>query len=1542
MANIVIKEILAADTISNLVDKINFNFDQLLLNGGGPLGMTGSSGPLGPIGPRGSLWFTLRDIYNTSLTTTSAPPKLFPMWNGTAQQVNITTNAGYPQFKGDPNKYKPVATAISPNTYPEYSFTIGNTGKLPRSGDYYLQEGDDSFNGQSSFDGDVWEFNSISSTWTFTGVNIKGNAGATGASGATDWLRTFDSSLTVRDILRPKSTTGNNQVVRMLFGKNNTNVATEPAGNIYTNNLLTLYQDTVNANGYQIALTDVTSVTSDVDSVPTSDYAKIGTRNNILYIQGFGDTTQTGANWGRSVEVVARQGYASMLSTYQYGGNTSVNNYAVIDAKYRYFQVTNADLHVVVDPTQPKNGTTPARVEHLFTTQGLENVGLSIIHNQSSSIGGWAEKSMILNAYGDRTNSYTPTRVDIILQGKDSSGSITADDIANVGIGAWTTGRPTGKLSITRGQYRNTTTPFGFAALAIGDTWSRSNATYTPAIQTINTGFNFSKFPNSAFIEGAVVVGGGTNATNSDLGSPKVYGVSSMSVNGDITMTNSTMIGFNAYTDIGDNNVWYLKAAYGASTGTTSRVPYFVGQLDASLYNANGAVSIQPDLFGKFGIGGSSSYPASRGANTTGNLHGAVPFNINLSIDSPANKVGIHTVFLQNDFNVAGGAIIGKIKSFTAGTLFGHVDAQANKNVIIGYPQGAVSESPRIDVSNSASSPAQTTYITTPVWSGSMNFIATTGGAGSQSVATTRPFSSVYDDNTGTIIINRWALSAHYLPSANSQNKIVHGHVVTNTVSGGTRLLAASNPYDTGVGLEIESRLWAYLPAGTRLINRSPILLQNGSTALKGNRPMLITRAYETNNTLLDTLFEISPFGNTSVGGSFPYPRYSIFDINYDVATGNRLAYSTPSGSTVTSLGTATLTNLVNASNWFSSLLAGTNTSINQYGYASFILPSGDRSLHINSIVSNNSLNQFDDTYALDQNFNKIRAGVVIDTPNYYSTAAINAATTTINGYFGFDYYNFLTRHNGVIFAGQNYGFYRPQITTPMKAAVVTSTATNRFVLATMSPLSMKPGLFSYIYDGPSNAYKTRLAKGADVMISGGDVLYSGNNALPLDSIKAGDVFIYGGNVYSDAIGGNSSGSVNGYQKAVTEINASSYSSIEKRNIGNIFIGSRPDANAVNGYYSSAAGVIKSGLVYVGYQGSDAASWNSSTSTFSPKGRAALNVTAVPDDNSRESDGIKSGNRAINIQRGDIVTKDEEAGWIIIDLSQSPYVTTENININTTNNGSTYQGYINNVRRSNILGVVNNNNVAITYAYFLGGGVGYGTAPIFRVKYKVIGYTVFYKFEFLGATFKTLVSVDSSLSGWGSELIINLNNVMYNLSGNMYGMPPLKRTAAPTEAKVYASYSQQMTYPHLPYGMAVNHTFSARGSLVLRNAPYEYGNSKVYPYTANGIQNYNLPLEFIELRGAYNDRNANSVGSSVNAIQLGKASGSVYPSWLVPPSGSTNPGEWYSQAINAAKLLPMGNYWLGNTPVGYTGALLFQADIIVEGTYELDPALWFN
>ena len=117
---ITIQEIIASDTISQLVDKTNFNFDQLLLNGGGPAGPLGPAGPTGPPGgrgPKGSTWY--------EDTSTSAPGN--------------------------------TPVAVPPTT-------------TPLEGDYYLQ-----------FDGAVWEYTGL--TWSQTSINLTGPIGPSGQDG---------------------------------------------------------------------------------------------------------------------------------------------------------------------------------------------------------------------------------------------------------------------------------------------------------------------------------------------------------------------------------------------------------------------------------------------------------------------------------------------------------------------------------------------------------------------------------------------------------------------------------------------------------------------------------------------------------------------------------------------------------------------------------------------------------------------------------------------------------------------------------------------------------------------------------------------------------------------------------------------------------------------------------------------------------------------------------------------------------------------------------------------------------------------------------------------------------------------------------------------------------------------------------------------------------------------------------------------------------------------------------------------------------------
>lgn len=129
---ITIQELIASDTISQVVDKINFNFDQLLLNGGGPVGPAGPQGLPGPIGgrgERGTEWYEGTNDPNVT------PPTLTPLtadyylqsngdvweftgltWTNTG--INLTgpagptgASVGWSQFGNSPNVGVYAATA---------------------------------------------------------------------------------------------------------------------------------------------------------------------------------------------------------------------------------------------------------------------------------------------------------------------------------------------------------------------------------------------------------------------------------------------------------------------------------------------------------------------------------------------------------------------------------------------------------------------------------------------------------------------------------------------------------------------------------------------------------------------------------------------------------------------------------------------------------------------------------------------------------------------------------------------------------------------------------------------------------------------------------------------------------------------------------------------------------------------------------------------------------------------------------------------------------------------------------------------------------------------------------------------------------------------------------------------------------------------------------------------------------------------------------------------------------------------------------------
>jgi len=113
MPQINILNILQGDNQSTIVDKINYNFDQILSSGGGPQGQQGLIGPTGPIGPQGvqgvqgvqgpsgTKWFVQETPPTISGITGSNPwtfPTLGDYWldpDSSNQDVYVFTATGW-------------------------------------------------------------------------------------------------------------------------------------------------------------------------------------------------------------------------------------------------------------------------------------------------------------------------------------------------------------------------------------------------------------------------------------------------------------------------------------------------------------------------------------------------------------------------------------------------------------------------------------------------------------------------------------------------------------------------------------------------------------------------------------------------------------------------------------------------------------------------------------------------------------------------------------------------------------------------------------------------------------------------------------------------------------------------------------------------------------------------------------------------------------------------------------------------------------------------------------------------------------------------------------------------------------------------------------------------------------------------------------------------------------------------------------------------------------------------------------------------------
>jgi hypothetical protein len=1420
MANIVIKEILASDTVSNLVDKINFNFDQLLLNGGGPIGLTGSVGPTGPLGPRGTVWFTSGDIYNTDLTTTAAPPLLFPLWTGTPLKVNNASLPGYPQFKGDPNRYLPIATPATPNTYPYFSFTIGTTGKIPKSGDLYLQEGDDNFNSYSSVDGDIWEFNSVANTWTFTGVNIKGSTGSTGATGATEWIRTTDPGII--DAIHPYVVTGQDPVVRVLVGTDDTTVIEEPSTGVYTDNVMTIYKSLSTA-GYNLAFTDANSITA--PSFSTSDYANISTNSNTFTLQGFSSLLSDNYNVVLNAPAgsIYLQANAPVLGT---------NIDVTLDLQNRKFSVVNAALDVSCSPLVPPVGAVVHTLTDTETT-------LNIRHNQSSTYGGWANKFIRLQARA------TSGVADLIL-------SDTTSIDTRVGIGEWVTGRPSGKFTVSNSG--SATVP----AVVVGSTWSNSSTTPTFTNATVDV----SSIQSSTYMAGMLTIG----ATNT-FGFPTIFGSSSLN---SLSTANgigikSGLLTFNAYSD----NI-ASPSLRGMGTSNYGNYAFGHGRLLSTFTLAN-AGDLTPDTFV---LTSSDTVISTQGTALTGGLQGSQPFNVNLFLKSNTRQFGFNTTFNSGnaDFNSRGGAVIGKIKSFSGESFFGHEDVQANRNIILGWPKdysgSNTTRSPRVVVT----SPIDTNliYLTTPTWSGSMRFNSNGDPAKPTIRSYTSSASSAYE---------------FYFPSLSAQNKIING---INYPVISTQLGFDSNPYDTGLGLEIETRILASsTPSGS--ITRTPVTrwFEGGVTNyVKGNRPLLIGKRDLSDNTQI--LLEVSSTNNVAVGGVIKYPTRSVFNLYRTSGIPDAMGFapdsSAPSGSAVTTSynspwGSSYLVSTaVNNSSSYSSIITNLST---------FVTGDFDRSLHINTIYPNNTGQN-----NIDQHNGKVKAGIVIN------SEALNINTPNSTNALHYKSY-----------ADSLFQSYHQITTSPLMVNFTGGIDTG---LKSSVPLGVKPGPVTFRNNTPISNYQL-YTKGSDLVLSAGDFVYQFNSAgpqFPNFSFppKAGDVFITGGQIFKDVINSN------GLTNAITDIITGPYSDVEKRNFGNIYIGS--NINPVNLTNNTNSPISKTSIVYVGYQSNDTSVFNVNLSDFSPKGNASLNVAAPSDAVlNDQTPTLKSNNKALNIQKGDIVTANQDAGWVTINLADPAF-------INVSNGISNIFYASSNPTTSNI-----------EYGRYL---VGSSVRPRWNISYKVIGYTVFYKLIVQSILWETDAGGTND-----SPYIFASDNLFGNRNSGKMPSPLLKTDAF---SPYPDSLRGQYTYAN-PIDIRTNtsKSFSGHGHVSIRQ-----DRGAAIPFPLNDYNTYITGNQNIELLRVPIEANIFANGS-VPLIQITASGAGTY---LWSDSGNydtdiTNPNVAARQEVqtmldyNYKKLVPFaGNRFTFDGTSQVSGAQI-QLDIFFSGQYELDPNTWF-
>ena len=541
MANINIKELLAADTVSELVDKINFNFDQLLLNGGGPLGPQGKIGDIGPIGPRGTIWFTVADLYTTDAS---------PMWTGTPEMVNDINQPSFPQFNGDPNKFLPVGLG----GVVESTLVFGTPSKPLRDGDLYIQETDDTLNSFNSFDGDIWEYDSVSESWLYTGVNIKGAQGISGVTGFSQWSRINDA---LNDVVYPTQESGQD-IPKILLGTSTDIINSYAVGSILTINTeiehIRLANPIIHDDSNISGESGLITMTSDGILIIEGSNTSVPGDNKEIIIRGYSNNRIISGEASDPVPTQYVQDSTDAVHEFT-GGRLLVKSKNQNNITHQLLNNESADIgiNIILKPTGASNiHRINADNTHDLVLQGtLRNLGIGFFNNTNPVGSKLSVDGNVSIGSLYKSNTSGPTN-GLIVQGNTGIGTNDLVTDTRLTVEQQTTGTSSSGIVIRNSSSLRSANMIRFIGFDSSNTWGlglnnddsfilRDNSSTVPRIVVTQTG--------------KVGIGTGSPSTrlsvyDGDITDVEVLRVSS--AGGPSVIQGKSYIGLDFFTDNGD------------------------------------------------------------------------------------------------------------------------------------------------------------------------------------------------------------------------------------------------------------------------------------------------------------------------------------------------------------------------------------------------------------------------------------------------------------------------------------------------------------------------------------------------------------------------------------------------------------------------------------------------------------------------------------------------------------------------------------------------------------------------------------------------------------------------------------------------------------------------------------------------------------------------------------------------------------------------------------------------------------------------------